>query len=104
MHGLFPGTTLNLSMHSRLNVTLKCNCADAQAHALTATSEHVLLRRSISLGSGTERAFSGSTVNGFPHDNKAPGVYVGAVGGLPLFSSDTKFDSGALLKPRMSWD
>ena len=60
----------------------------------------MLLRRSISLGSGTERAFSGSTVNGFPHDNKARGVYVGAVGGLPLFSSDTKFDSGALLNLR----
>ena len=36
-------------------------------------------------------------MNGFPHDNKARGVYVGAVGGLPLFSSDTKFDSGAAL-------
>ena len=35
-------------------------------------------------------------MNGFPHDSKARGVYVGAVGGLPLFSSDTKFDSGAL--------
>ena len=40
----------------------------------------------------------GSTVNGYPHDNKARGVYVGAVGGLPLFSSNTKFDSGAPIK------
>ncbi len=47
-------------------------------------------------------------MNGFPHDNKARGVYVGAVGGLPLFSSDTKFDSGAALLPlarpvRVDW-
>ena len=50
----------------------------------------------MNFAAGTERAFSGKTTNGFPHDNKASGVYVGAVGGLPLFSSDTKFDSGAL--------
>ena len=31
---------------------------------------------------------------GYPHDNKKQGVYVSAIGGLPLFSSDTKFDSG----------
>lgn len=50
--------------------------------------------RKVALGSGTERAFSGQTVNGYPHDNKKPGLYVSAVGGLPLFSSETKFDSG----------
>jgi hypothetical protein len=54
-------------------------------------------RRSVNFAAGTERAFTGKTVNGFPHDNKARGVYVGAVGGLPLFSSDTKFDSGTVL-------
>ncbi len=31
---------------------------------------------------------------GYAHDNKKEGVYVSAIGGLPLFSSDTKFDSG----------
>lgn len=31
---------------------------------------------------------------GYPHDNKKQGMYVSAIGGLPLFSSDTKFDSG----------
>ena len=31
---------------------------------------------------------------GYSHDNKQKGVYVSAIGGLPLFSSDTKFDSG----------
>lgn len=39
-------------------------------------------------------------MNGFAHDNKARGVYVGAVGGLPLFSSDTKFDSGAFFRKK----
>jgi methionine-R-sulfoxide reductase len=33
-------------------------------------------------------------VDGSPHDNKRKGVYVSAVGGLPLFSSDAKYDSG----------
>ncbi len=31
---------------------------------------------------------------GYSHDNKKQGIYVSAIGGLPLFSSDTKFDSG----------
>lgn len=51
-------------------------------------------RRYVCLQQGTERAFSGSTVNGFRHDNKQRGTYVSALGGLPLFTSDTKFDSG----------
>ncbi len=48
----------------------------------------------MTLEAGTERAFSGKTVNGFAHDNKQRGMYVSAVGGLPLFPSDTKFNSG----------
>ena len=47
------------------------------------------------LGQGTERAFTGRTVNGYPHDNKEAGLYVSALGGLPLFSSETKYESGA---------
>lgn len=50
--------------------------------------------RKVAVGSGTERAFTGQTVNGYPHDNKKAGLYVAAIGGLPLFSSETKFDSG----------
>lgn len=50
--------------------------------------------RNVALQSGTERAFTGQTTNGYSHDNKAAGLYVSAVGGLPLFSSETKFDSG----------
>lgn len=38
---------------------------------------------------GTERAFSGALWN-----EKRPGTYVSVCGGLPLFSSDDKFDSG----------
>jgi len=38
---------------------------------------------------GTERAFTG------PHwDNKAPGIYACVNCGTPLFSSETKYDSG----------
>ena len=39
--------------------------------------------------SGTERAFTGKY-----HDAKDPGTYVCICCGNPLFSSDTKFDSG----------
>ena len=38
---------------------------------------------------GTEAAFSGDY-----HDSKAPGTYTCICCGNPLFSSDTKFDSG----------
>ena len=46
------------------------------------------------MAAGTERAFTGKTVNGYSHDNKSKGLYLSAIGNLPLFSSDTKFDSG----------
>ncbi|KAK9917463.1 hypothetical protein WJX75_004662 [Coccomyxa subellipsoidea] len=50
--------------------------------------------RYIALEAGTERAFTGKTINGYPHDTKKEGLWVSAIGGLPLFSSETKFDSG----------
>ncbi|KAI8475883.1 MAG: Mss4-like protein [Monoraphidium minutum] len=51
-------------------------------------------QRYVTLKQGTERAFSGETADGLPWDNKAKGTYVSAIGGLPLFSSDHKFNSG----------
>ncbi|KXZ44249.1 hypothetical protein GPECTOR_70g480 [Gonium pectorale] len=60
----------------------------AAAQGLTSFQQHVTME------AGTERAFTGKTVNGYSHDNKQRGVYVSAVGGLPLFTSDTKFNSG----------
>ncbi|GLC63405.1 hypothetical protein PLESTF_000032800 [Pleodorina starrii] len=60
----------------------------AAAEGLTPFQKHVVLEH------GTERAFTGSTTNGYSHDNKQRGVYVSALGGLPLFASDTKFNSG----------
>lgn len=35
--------------------------------------------RDVSFNAGTERAFTGKTVDGTPHDNKRKGLYVGAV-------------------------
>jgi hypothetical protein len=52
------------------------------------------LCRYVTLKAGTERPFTGTTTNGFKHDNKQSGTYVSAIGGLPLFKSSTKFDSG----------
>jgi peptide methionine sulfoxide reductase msrA/msrB len=45
--------------------------------------------RKILLDKGTERAFCGTLL-----DNKKKGVYVSKLGGLPLFRSDDKFNSG----------
>ncbi|KAG2498134.1 hypothetical protein HYH03_003892 [Edaphochlamys debaryana] len=62
---------------------------DERAAALTPFEQYVVLQ------AGTERPWTGQTTNGFSHDNKRRGVYVSAVGGLPLFSSATKFESGS---------
>lgn len=52
------------------------------------------LERAVSLNAFTEPPFTGRTTNGFAHDNKASGQWVGALSGLPLFSSEAKYDSG----------
>jgi peptide methionine sulfoxide reductase MsrB len=52
------------------------------------------LQKKVLLQAGTERAFSGKTVNGYSHDTKAKGTWVSAVSGVPLFSSTAKYDSG----------
>lgn len=61
---------------------------DAAASSLPDMTRHV------ALSAGTERAFTGRTADGLPWDNKAKGTYVDAVSGLPLFSSEHKFNSG----------
>lgn len=42
----------------------------------------------------TERPFTGKTVNGYGGDTKSAGTWVSAVSGVPLFSSEAKYDSG----------
>jgi peptide-methionine (R)-S-oxide reductase len=56
---------------------------DALAASLTPEERHVLLNH------GTERAFCGVFL-----DNKKKGVYTCRLCSLPLFRSDSKFDSG----------
>mmetsp|Transcript_6146 Transcript_6146/g.20709 ORF Transcript_6146/g.20709 Transcript_6146/m.20709 type:complete len:208 (+) Transcript_6146:1146-1769(+) len=64
------------------------------ATPLPATSRRVLIQH------GTERAGTGQSVPfgkaapSVPHSNKKKGTYVCAVGGLPLFHSKDKFESG----------
>ncbi|HET7501209.1 MAG TPA: peptide-methionine (R)-S-oxide reductase MsrB [Kofleriaceae bacterium] len=55
----------------------------ALASTFTPEERHVILHQ------GTERPFCGLLL-----DNKKPGVYTCRLCGLPLFSSDAKFESG----------
>ena len=61
--------------------------SDDRVHALAASfspeERHVILHQ------GTERPFCGLLL-----DNKKPGTYACRLCGLPLFSSDAKFESG----------
>jgi peptide-methionine (R)-S-oxide reductase len=56
---------------------------NALAEAFTPEERHVILHQ------GTERPFCGLLL-----DNKKPGAYVCRLCGLPLFSSQSKFNSG----------
>jgi SelR domain len=60
----------------------------------TAAAKLTNHQRHVALQAGSERSFTGKTVNGYPHDCKADGVYVSSVGELPLFDSKAKFGSG----------
>lgn len=59
-----------------------------------AASKLSAFEKSVSLSAVTEFAFTGRTTNGYGWDNKKSGVYVGAISGLPVFSSRDKYDSG----------
>ena len=72
---------VSVSGHSLARMPL-----DAIIEAAQALPE---LARDVAFSAGTERAFSGEL-----HECKEEGVYVSIVGGLPLFSSAAKFDSG----------
>lgn len=66
-------------------MTDKVNLTDAEWRAKLTPEQYTVLRQS-----GTERAFAGAF-----DKNKAPGTYTCAGCGEPLFSSDTKFNSGS---------
>lgn len=72
------GETAHRLSHGRLSIDFPEDVAKLSA-----------LQRYVALEGGTEKPFDN------PYwDNHAEGVYVGIIGGLPLFSSDAKFDSG----------
>ena len=64
--------------------------ADVRAAAAKLTP----LQQRVLLEAGTERAFTGETVNGYKYNNEAKGTWVSAISGVPLFSSSAKYDSG----------
>lgn len=63
----------------------KLNLTDAEWRERLSPEEYHILRQG-----GTERAFTGAYER-----NKAPGEYHCAGCGAPLFTSDTKYDSGS---------
>jgi len=66
-------------------MTEKMNLTDAEWRARLSPEQYQILRQA-----GTERAFTGKY-----EQNKAAGEYVCAGCGEPLFSSDTKYNSGS---------
>ena len=63
----------------------KMNLTEAEWRERLSPEQYHILREA-----GTERAFTGQY-----EKNKAPGLYRCAGCGTPLFSSDTKYDSGS---------
>jgi peptide-methionine (R)-S-oxide reductase len=66
-------------------VTDKLNLTDAEWREKLTPEQYQVLRQA-----GTERAFTGEY-----EQNKAPGMYKCAGCGAPLFSSETKYNSGS---------
>lgn len=66
-------------------MTEKLNLTEAEWREKLGDEKYHILREA-----GTERAFTGEYEN-----NKSPGMYYCAGCGTPLFSSDTKYNSGS---------
>ncbi len=66
-------------------MTEKLNLTDAEWRERLSPEQYQILRQA-----GTERAFTGKY-----ESNKAPGLYLCAGCGTPLFSSETKYNSGS---------
>ena len=66
-------------------MTDKLNLTDEEWRAKLTPEQYTVLRQH-----GTERAFAGALDR-----NKATGIYMCAGCGAPLFTSETKFDSGS---------
>jgi peptide-methionine (R)-S-oxide reductase len=66
----------------------------SREEVLRAAEKLTPFQKAISLSAMTERPFAGKTTNGFGHDNKQPGTYVGAISGQLLFESSAKYESG----------
>lgn len=66
-------------------MTEKLNLTDAEWRERLTPEQYQILRHA-----GTERAFTGKY-----EKNKAPGLYTCAGCGTPLFSSETKYNSGS---------
>ena len=66
-------------------MTDKLTLTDAEWRERLSPEQYQILRQA-----GTERAFTGQY-----EKNKATGIYMCAGCGAPLFSSDTKYDSGS---------
>jgi peptide-methionine (R)-S-oxide reductase len=67
-----------------MNMTEKIAKTDVEWREQLTPQQYAVLRQH-----GTERPFTGAYVH-----TKTPGVYLCAACGQPLFSSDTKFESG----------
>jgi peptide-methionine (R)-S-oxide reductase len=81
MAGLDPAMTLNFELESDME---KINKSEAEWRAQLTPEEFHITRKH-----GTERAFTGPY-----HDAKGKGTYTCKCCNLPLFDSETKFDSG----------
>src|SRR5690606_8743100 len=85
MHQLLPELRTPYLPEKETPMPEKLILTDAEWRERLTPEQYQILRQA-----GTERAFTGKY-----EKNKAPGEYVCAACGQPLFASDAKFDSGS---------